>query len=125
PHQVPLEGTPAAGGGPGAGYIAGGGCETCDPVNTVIPPSLRHEYWVELSVGQARIVPLPFSCSHRSSAPGSAPSPGDSPTGPAAPGAVLAAARTPFHHPYLLSRSAASRPPTTTASRRSVCSRPR
>jgi hypothetical protein len=30
PHQVPLEGTPAAGGGPGAGYIAGGGCETCD-----------------------------------------------------------------------------------------------
>jgi hypothetical protein len=24
PHQVPLEGTPAAGGGPGAGYIAGG-----------------------------------------------------------------------------------------------------
>jgi len=60
PHQVPLEGTPAAGGGPGAGYIAGGGCETCDPVNTVIPPSLRHEYWVEISVGQAGIVPLAF-----------------------------------------------------------------
>jgi DUF1707 SHOCT-like domain len=58
PHQVPLEGTPAAGGGPGAGYIAGGGCETCDPVNTVIPPGLRHEYWVELSVGQAGQTPL-------------------------------------------------------------------
>jgi len=37
-----------------------GGCETCDPVNTVIPPSLRHEYWVEISVGQAGIVPLAF-----------------------------------------------------------------
>jgi Domain of unknown function (DUF1707) len=24
----------------------------------VIPPSLRHEYWVEISVGQAGIVPL-------------------------------------------------------------------
>jgi Domain of unknown function (DUF1707) len=60
PHQVPLEGTPAAGGGPGAGYIAGGGCETCDPVNTVIPPGLRHEYWVEISVGQAGQTPLAF-----------------------------------------------------------------
>jgi hypothetical protein len=58
PHQVPLEGTPAAGGGPGAGYIAGGGCETCDPNNTVIPPGLRHEYWVEISVGQAGQTPL-------------------------------------------------------------------
>jgi hypothetical protein len=58
PHHVPLEGTPAAGGGPGAGYIAGGGCETCDPVNTVIPPGLRHEYWVEISVGQAGQTPL-------------------------------------------------------------------
>jgi hypothetical protein len=60
PHRVPLEGTPAAGGGPGAGYIAGGGCETCDPVNTVIPPGLRHEYWVEISVGQAGMAPLAF-----------------------------------------------------------------
>ena len=58
PHHVPLEGTPAAGGGPDAGYIAGGGCETCDPVNTVIPPGLRHEYWVEISVGQAGQTPL-------------------------------------------------------------------
>jgi Domain of unknown function (DUF1707) len=58
PHHVPLEGTPAAGGGPDAGYIAGGGCETCDPVNTVIPPGLRHEYWVEISVGQAGDTPL-------------------------------------------------------------------
>ncbi len=60
PHRVPLEGTPAAGGGPDAGYIAGGGCETCDPNNTVIPPGLRHEYWVEISVGQAGQTPLAF-----------------------------------------------------------------
>ncbi len=60
PHQVPLEGTPAAGGGPDAGYIAGGGCETCDPNNTVIPSGLRHEYWVEISVGQAGQTPLAF-----------------------------------------------------------------
>jgi len=60
PHLVPLEGTRAAGGGPDAAYIAGGGCETCDPVNTVIPPGLRHEYWVEISVGQAGMWPLAF-----------------------------------------------------------------
>ena len=60
PHQVPLEGTAAAGGGPDAAYIAGGGCETCDPNNTVIPPGLRHEYWVEISVGQAGMGPLAF-----------------------------------------------------------------
>jgi hypothetical protein len=60
PHQVPLEGTPAAGGGPDAGYIAGGGCETCVPVRTVIPPGLRHEYWVEISVGQAGDTSLAF-----------------------------------------------------------------
>ncbi len=58
PHHVPLQGTPAAGGGPGAGYIAGGGCETCDPNREVIPPGLRHEYWVEISVGQAGQTPL-------------------------------------------------------------------
>ena len=58
PHHVPLEGTPAAGGGPDAGYIAGGGCETCDPNQVVIPPGLRHEYWAELSVGQAGDTPL-------------------------------------------------------------------
>jgi hypothetical protein len=57
PHHVPLQGSQAAGGG-GTGYIAGGGCETCDPVNTVIPLGLRHEYWVELSVGQAGDTPL-------------------------------------------------------------------
>ena len=60
PHQVPLEGTPAAGGGPDAAYIARGGCETCDPNNTVIAPGLRHEYWVEISVGQAGQTPLAF-----------------------------------------------------------------
>lgn len=32
---------------------ANGGCETCTHNSIVIPPDLRHEYWVELSVGQA------------------------------------------------------------------------
>jgi Domain of unknown function (DUF1707) len=54
PHQVPLQG------GDSPGYIAGGGCETCDPNNTVIPPGLRHEYWVEISVGQAGQTPFAF-----------------------------------------------------------------
>ena len=44
PHHVPLESPPPP---------SGGGCETCDPNSVVIPPGLRHEYWVELSVGQA------------------------------------------------------------------------
>lgn len=48
PHHVPLQ-TPAP--------PAGGGCETCDPNSVVIPPGLRHEYWVELSVGQAGMAP--------------------------------------------------------------------
>ncbi len=43
PHHVPLQTPPPP---------AGGGCETCDPNSVVIPPGLRHEYWVELSVGQ-------------------------------------------------------------------------
>lgn len=60
PSHVPLEGTPASGGGPDQTYIAGGGCETCDPNNTQIPPGLRHEYWVEISVGQAGQTPLAF-----------------------------------------------------------------
>jgi hypothetical protein len=60
PHQVPLAGTAAAGGGPDAKYIAGGGCETCDPNRTVIPRGLRHEYWVEISVGQAGMSTLAF-----------------------------------------------------------------
>jgi hypothetical protein len=59
PHQVPLEGTRAAGGGPDAAYIAGGGCETCSPVNRQVPRDLRHEYWIELSVGQAGGLGLP------------------------------------------------------------------
>ncbi|MGI9008815.1 MAG: DUF1707 SHOCT-like domain-containing protein [Streptosporangiaceae bacterium] len=45
PQQVPLQHNP--------GPPPGGGCETCDPNNTVIPIGLRHEYLVELSVGQA------------------------------------------------------------------------
>ena len=44
PSHVPLQNPPPP---------SGGGCETCDPNNTVIPPGLRHEYWVEISVGQA------------------------------------------------------------------------
>jgi hypothetical protein len=50
PHRVPLQDNPPP--------PAGGGCETCDPNDTVIPPGLRHEYWVELSVGQAGQTPF-------------------------------------------------------------------
>jgi len=49
PHHVPLQTPPPP---------SGGGCETCDPNQVVIPPGLRHEYWVELSVGQAGETPL-------------------------------------------------------------------
>ena len=49
PHHVPLQSPPPP---------SGGGCETCDPNQVVIPPGLRHEYWVELSVGQAGQTPL-------------------------------------------------------------------
>jgi len=49
PHHVPLQSPPPP---------PGGGCETCDPNSVVIPPGLRHEYWVELSVGQAGETPL-------------------------------------------------------------------
>jgi hypothetical protein len=44
PQRVPLQIPPPP---------SNGGCETCEPVNLVIPASLRHEYWVELSVDQA------------------------------------------------------------------------
>jgi hypothetical protein len=49
PHHVPLQLPPPP---------AGGGCETCDPNQVVIPPALRREYWAELSVGQAGMTPL-------------------------------------------------------------------
>jgi hypothetical protein len=49
PHHVPLQFPPPP---------SGGGCETCDPNQVVIPPGLRHEYWVELSVGQSGMLPL-------------------------------------------------------------------
>ena len=49
PHHVPLQIPPPP---------SGGGCETCDPNQVVIPLGLRHEYWVELSVGQAGQTPL-------------------------------------------------------------------
>ena len=48
PHRVPLQDPPL-----NQSYISGGGCETCDPVSLTIPPAFRHEYYVELSVGQA------------------------------------------------------------------------
>ena len=48
PHRVPLE---------YPGPPANGGCETCDPNSVVIPPGSRHEYWVEISVGQAGMAP--------------------------------------------------------------------
>ena len=43
PQKVPLQ-TPAP---------TNGVCETCDPVHLTIPPNLRHEYWVGLSIAQA------------------------------------------------------------------------
>jgi hypothetical protein len=43
PQKVPLQ-TPAP---------TNGVCETCDPVHLTIPPNLRQEYWVGLSVAQA------------------------------------------------------------------------
>jgi hypothetical protein len=47
PHRVPLQ-IPTS----------GGVCQTCNPARRVIPPSLRHEYRVEISVGQAGETPL-------------------------------------------------------------------
>jgi Domain of unknown function (DUF1707) len=49
PRHVPLQTPPPP---------PGGGCETCDPNQVVIPPGLRHEYWAEISVGQAGETPL-------------------------------------------------------------------
>jgi len=49
PHHVPLQSSPPNN---------GSGCETCDPDRTVIPPGLRHEYLVEMSVGQAGLMPM-------------------------------------------------------------------
>ncbi|MGA2010343.1 MAG: hypothetical protein ABSH51_07395 [Solirubrobacteraceae bacterium] len=46
PQRVPLQTPPPP---------ANGGCETCEPVNVVIPPDLRHEYWVGLSITQATV----------------------------------------------------------------------
>jgi hypothetical protein len=43
PQKVPLQ-TPAP---------TNGVCETCDPVHLTIPPNLRQEYWVGLSIAQA------------------------------------------------------------------------
>ena len=43
PQKVPLQ-TPAP---------TNGVCETCDPVHLTIPPNVRHDYWVGLSIAQA------------------------------------------------------------------------
>ena len=43
PQKVPLQ-TPAP---------TNGVCETCDPAHLTIPPNLRQEYWVGLSIAQA------------------------------------------------------------------------
>jgi hypothetical protein len=48
PQRVPLQTPPPP---------RNGGCETCDPNSLVIPPGLRHEYWVGLSIAQES---LPF-----------------------------------------------------------------
>jgi len=47
PHHVPLQ-----------SQAPNGMCPTCDPSSVVIPQALRHEYWVESSVGQAGQTPL-------------------------------------------------------------------
>jgi hypothetical protein len=44
PQKVPLQ-TPAP--------PAGGGCETCGADPPTIPPALRHDYWVGISIAQA------------------------------------------------------------------------
>jgi Domain of unknown function (DUF1707) len=49
PRHVPVQ---------SSSYTSHGGCETCDPDQTVIPPGLRHEYQAEISVGQAGQTPL-------------------------------------------------------------------
>ncbi|HEY3981618.1 MAG TPA: DUF1707 domain-containing protein [Streptosporangiaceae bacterium] len=49
PQRVPLQ---------MPGPAPGGGCETCDPNQVVIPPGLRREYCADLSVGQADMAPL-------------------------------------------------------------------
>ncbi len=46
PNRVPLQTPPPP---------ANGGCETCYLNNLVIPPGLRHEYWVGLSITQANL----------------------------------------------------------------------
>lgn len=48
PQRVPLQTPPPP---------PNGGCETCSPVSLVIPPGLRHEYSVGLSITQEN---LPF-----------------------------------------------------------------
>ena len=111
PHHVPLQTPPPP---------PGGGCETCDPNSVVIPPGLRHEYWVELSVGQAGETALrraPARTVPRRRARRPRRCAGDSPANRPAPAAVVSAAHTPFHRLHRLSRSAASGPPTPTASR--------
>lgn len=49
PHRVPLQGQAPP---------ANGGCETCDPNQTVIPVRYRHQYYVDISIGQAGMVPF-------------------------------------------------------------------
>ncbi len=46
PNRVPLQTPPPP---------PNGGCETCSPVSLVVPPDLRHEYWVGVSVAQASL----------------------------------------------------------------------
>jgi len=48
PQSVPLHTPPPP---------PNGGCETCGPVYRAIPPDLRHEYWVGLSIARAAAGP--------------------------------------------------------------------
>jgi hypothetical protein len=49
PHRIPLQ---------NPGPPANGGCETCDPNQTIIPVRFRHQYYVDLSIGQSGDAPF-------------------------------------------------------------------
>jgi hypothetical protein len=116
PHRVPLQNPSPP---------SGGGCETCDPDNTVIPPGLRHEYWVEISVGQAgftayaALLIAPLFGAGLGAFGGRLASGSPATRGRGADGARIASPSAPPQPP------GPSGPPTPTARRRSTSSRPR
>jgi len=110
PQHVPLQNPPPP---------PGGGCETCDS-SAVIPPGLRHEYWAELSVGQAGGIPFAALLLVPFLGAGLGSLAGDSPANRLAPVATVPATRTLLRR---LSRSAASWPRTPPARRSPTCSK--